>query len=102
MNPIPDATIVELLQFHALKDVSETDLLLASSHMDAVLSRFDGFQSRTFAKVTNDAWIDAVYWTDLASATTATRSVLSIQQAQAYFNLMDQSSIVFQSAMIQK
>ena len=94
------ATTLELVTFKTVAGTTDEDLRNAAHAVTPVLREYRGFVSRSIAQADDGSWIDAVYWADRTSAETAASAIMQAPAAQAFFALIDPSSMVFQHAVI--
>lgn len=95
-----NATTLELVTFKAVAGTRDEDIRKAAHAVTPLLKEYRGFLSRSIAQADDGTWIDAVYWKDRAVAESASNAIMQAPSAQAFFALIDQSSMVFRHAVI--
>jgi hypothetical protein len=95
-----NATTLELVTFKTVAGTTDNDLQKAAHAVTPVLRGYRGFVSRSIARADDGTWIDSVYWKDRTAAESAANAIMQAPAAQAFFALIDQSSMVFRHAVI--
>jgi hypothetical protein len=100
MIKMNSATTLELVTFKAKPGTPDDAMRQAAHAVTPRLEIYPGFKARSLAKADDETWIDAVYWTNRASAEHAAQSIMQDAVAQAFFALIDPTTMVFKHASI--
>lgn len=86
--------VVEIAQFKAKSDVSDTEVMAASQEAhEGFLMRHKGFVSRELLKSGNDEWIDILHWKTMEDAQKAMRNMMDHPSTKKFNEIIDPSSI---------
>jgi hypothetical protein len=82
---------IEVVHFTSNKEVTDSQLIEAAQNMLSTLQSWDGFIKRELVKVSDQQWIDVVYWKDNKAAMSAQENAMKSEICLAYFSLMTAS-----------
>lgn len=94
------SAVLELVTFRTATGVENEVLLERARGIDPVLRTMPGFVERRLAQAPDGSWIDALVWTSLEDAEAAAASIGLRPEGQAFFEVIDPSSIDLRHAPI--
>ena len=90
-----ETKIVEMVLFELNEGVSQAEGKKAMQALSSFVTKSPGFLGRKTSIGEDGQFLDLVYWTDLASAKTASEKVMQDESMIPHFAVIKQESMIF-------
>lgn len=89
------ATVIEMVLFKTNDGVSKERAKTAMVNLNEFLKTQSGFVTRKTSIAEDGQFLDLVYWTDLASAKSASEKAMQVPKNMESFSVIDQKQMTF-------
>lgn len=86
-------TTIELVTFRVKSGIMPDQVRAAAQRVSIALAKMPGFCDRQLGLSPDGEWADIVVWQDLATAQRAAQTVPELAECQAFFSLIDDSTV---------
>ena len=88
--------IIEMVLWKSVEGISTHEAKEAITKLNNFVSQQPGFIARKTAMAKDGRFLDIVYWTDLASARTASEKAMKNEDLMAVFSTIDEKQMIFE------
>ncbi len=90
------AKIIEMVLWKSVNGINPEEAKKSITKLNAFVSEQPGFVARKTALSKDGKFLDLIYWTDLASAKTASEKAMKTEELIPIFSTMDQKEMIFE------